>query len=157
MRGVLVGQVVRVDHLGVRRAQQGDQIVHRIAVGPILDGAAGVVQEHVRGVLADEGGLLLLADAHQAHLLVGVVGVQARARRASPVGDGDAGQPAVVALVALQDAIHGHDLDVVLVGGDGQVRGAGQCLLGGQPVGDEDLCACKLELHVTLSLESSYQ
>ncbi len=84
-------------------------------------------------------------------LFIVVILIQIIAGRAAPVGDDHAGEPQVFLLEAIQDGAGSHDLDVVLVGGDGQVGGAGEGLFDGQTVGDEDFGSGKVELHLKIS------
>ena len=89
----------------------------------------------------------LLLSAHALHFLVGVGGVEVVAGRAAAVGDDYAGEPAVRLPVALQDAVNGHDFDVILVRGDRQMGGAREGLRRGGPIGDEKLSRRQVEFH----------
>ena len=85
-----------------------------------------MVEERHARILAHEGGLLLFQAPDAAHLDVGVLGVQAVARAARAVGHHDAEEPLVRLTEAGQDAVQGHDFQVVLMSGNGHVRGARQ-------------------------------
>lgn len=84
----------------------------------VFDGCAGEAELVDEAVLADFGGLALFFEAGRLHLLVGVVGVFARAGAAASVGAGDAAEPGVFLLIAGADAVVGHEFEVVLVGSD---------------------------------------
>jgi hypothetical protein len=98
-----------------------------------------VVQEEHRGKLAHVGGLLLLEPSHVDHLRVGVLLVFEVARTAAAVRHRDAGEPLVLLLKALKDAVVGHDFEVVLMGADAEVRRPLDGALGRRPVGNEHL------------------
>ena len=78
------------------------------------------------GKLAHKGGLFLLQPADDLHLVVGVMCVEAVPRAARAVGHGDAGEIFVVLSEAFEDAVIGHDLNVVLMRRHREVRGAGE-------------------------------
>jgi hypothetical protein len=102
---------------------------------PSLTILARIVQHHLRGELAHAGSLALFLEAHDPHFLVAIFLVEAVARRAAPVGDDHACEPFVPSLEALQYRVRRHDLDIVLMGGKAQVRGARQCCLHGHSSG----------------------
>ena len=135
---VLVGQVVGVDELGVGCAQDRQMSSTGCRLPRVFDDLAGIIQQHLGGILADDGGFLLLFEAHHAHFFVGVIFIEVVPRRAAPIGHDHAGEPQIFLLEALQDRRGSHDLDIVLVGADRHVGGARQGLLDGQPIGDED-------------------
>ena len=55
---------------------------------------------------------------------VGEFRVGAAARAAGAVGAGDAAEPVVVAGEAVEDAVEGHELEIVLMGADAEVGDA---------------------------------
>ncbi len=130
--GVLVGGVVGIDNLGLRGGEEGLQVfAHTGAGSGGLDARAGVGELRDEAVLADDGGGALLLHADGFHLLVTEVGVRACAGAPGPVGAGHRAEPPVRALKARQDAVQGHELQVVLMGTDSQVGGAGKGLRSG--------------------------
>ena len=133
---VLVGRVVQVDVLGLRRPRR---IASRSSTTAVSFGfftsRAGEGELDLAGVLAHVGGLALLEHAHLLHLLVGVIAVDTGARAAGAVGHHHAGEPLVLAAEALGDAVVGHDLDIVLVRGDAEMRGAREGGVGRVPSG----------------------
>jgi hypothetical protein len=54
-------------------------------------------------------------------------------------------------LEALEDAINGHDFQVILMRADSHMRGSYQGLLSGESIGNKDLCCIEMEIHFPLS------
>ena len=113
----------------------------------VLDLGAGEAELDLAGVLADVGRFALLEEAHLLHLLVGVIAVDAGARAAGAVGHHHAGEPPVLSAEAFGDAVVGHDLDIVLVRGDAQMRGARERRFGRDAVGNEKVRGGFMKLH----------
>ncbi len=79
-------------------------------------------------VVAELGGVALFLAADVFHLFVGELGVGAGARRSTAIGDDHPAEGLVLRVVeAVTDRVVGEDLDVVLVGGDAEMRHPGQC------------------------------
>ena len=89
--------------------------------GP-LDVRARVGELQLYRVAAEPCGLALLLAPHGLHLLVGVGGVAAGPRGSRAVRHDDAAERLAGLVEAVADAGLRHDLDVVLVGRDAQVR-----------------------------------
>lgn len=115
------------------------EVVDDLAACRVLEGDGRVIEQDGGGVLPESRGLLLLVAADLAHHGVGVAAVRARARRARAIGDDDGGEPPVGPLEGLENPVGRHDLDVVLVRADGQVRRAGQGSVDGGAVGHVNL------------------
>ena len=135
--GVLVGGVVGVDDFGLSDLEDGEEFVGEGRVGRVFDDAAGVAELVLGGVLAGGGRGVLFLVADFLHLLVGEVGEGADTGAAGAVGAGDAAEPEVGVVIAGDDAVVGHELEVVVVGADAEVGDAGEggWLVGA--VGDE--------------------
>jgi hypothetical protein len=138
VRIVLVGEVVGVNHLWLGRRDDSLQVFHDGNVSRILDCAAGVIKEDVRGVIADESGFLLFLAPDSLHFLVRVISVETLARAAAAVSGRHSGETLVRPAEALEDAVIGHNLDVVLMGRHAEVRGSGECNINGRAVRDID-------------------
>ena len=61
-------------------------------------------------------------------------------RAAASVGDGHASEPAVGPIVAGEDAMEGHELEVILVGTDAEVGGAADGVWAGLAVRSHEAC-----------------
>ena len=70
---MLVGEVMQVDHLGLRRAQDCREILDDGHLARILDLGTREAQLDLRGVLADVRRLALLDQPHPLHFFVGVL------------------------------------------------------------------------------------
>lgn len=123
--GVFVGGVVSVDGLGSGLCEEGDELVSELALaGGAFEVRGGVGELELGGVLTEIGGLNLFAVAEFFDVGIGVVGEGAGARGAASVGAGDTGEPVTRFLVAGDDAVIGHELEVVLMSANAEVGGA---------------------------------
>ena len=147
MSGVFVRQIMGVDHLRSGCFQDGEEVLYRRRVGGILHGAARVIELNHGGILPDHRGLLLFTAAHGAHLIVGVVLVEARAGTPRPVGAGYPPEPLVVLPVTGLDSVKGHELKIILVGSDPQVGNPGKRDLDGLAGRDVNRGAGTGEIH----------
>lgn len=122
---VFVGEVVGVD--GVRLCGFDDlaEFGNEGGIGGVFDGGTGVVELPLGGVFADFSSLGLFFGSGGFHLVVGEVCEGAGAGAAAAVAAGDAAEPMVGGLVALGDAVEGHELEVIGVGADAEVGDAG--------------------------------
>ena len=139
MRVVLVGEVVRVHHPRLGRGEDRPQVGGVVAVARLLYFRAGKIKLRHEGILRDNRRLALLLGAHGLHLLVGVVGVLVGARTAGTVGDRHATEPLLRLLVAGEDAVQRHHLEVVLVRADAEVGRAAKRLVWLGVVGDKQV------------------
>jgi hypothetical protein len=139
VRIVLVRQVVQVDELRPGRAQDALQILDHRSLIWIFYLSAGEAELDLAGVLAHISRFALLRQAHLLHLFIGRIAVNAGSRAAGAIGRHHAREPFLFPAKTLGDAVVGHDLDVVLVRGDGEVRGACQGGFGRQAIGNEEV------------------
>ena len=122
MRVVFVGEVVRVNHLRPGRRKDRPQVSGVVAVARFFHGRTGIIELRHERVLGDDGCLTLLLGAHDLHLLVGVVGILVGSRTAGAVGHRHAAEPLLRLLVAGEDAVQRHHLEVILVRADTEMR-----------------------------------
>ena len=135
--GVFVGGIVSVDGVGRSLLEEGGELVAEVALtGGAFEVAGGMTELVLGGIVSEVGGLVLLAMAQVFHGGIAVIGEGAGAGRAAAVGAGDAGEPVTRFLVATDDAVIGHKLEVVLMGTNGEVSSAGECFGKGAAVGD---------------------
>jgi len=133
---MLVREVVQIDDLGSAGFEDMTKVVaHRLLVG-VAHGLAGMAELSHEGVSADHRGGLLFADAFGRDLVVGPVFEATGPRRAAAVGDGHPAEPLVIPVIAGEDAMEGHELEVVLVGADAEVGGPAEGFRDGRAVGD---------------------
>lgn len=134
---VFVGGVVEVEGLEFwGGGEDGLEVGGDVGVARVFGGGAGVGELDLGGVFSEVGGLSLFVAAGCRD--GGVVGAG---------GDDDAGEVFFGVLVALGDAVVGHDFDVVGVGGDAEVGGACEGVGGRQLVGDVDVGGGLGEVH----------
>ena len=136
---VLVGQVMRIDHLGTRGPDQVYEIFNRRPIGAVLDGAAGIVQQGLRRIFPDDRRFDLFLAPYDLHFLVAVPFVYPVSRRSAAVGHHNAGEPLLILLKTRQDPFDRHDLQVILVRADAHVGGPAQRRLRFHPIGDKHL------------------
>ena len=86
----------------------------------------GVTELVLNSVLTEVGCLNLFAVPQLFHGLIAVVGKGAGARGAAAIGASDSGEPLARFLVASDDAMIGHEFEVVLMRADAEVGGAGE-------------------------------
>ena len=98
---------------------------------------AGEPQLNLRRVLAHIRRFALFEQAHLLHLPVGVIAVDSGSGAAGAVGHHHPGKPLILQTKAFGDAVIRHDLDIVLVRRDAQVRGTRQRRLGRRAVWNE--------------------
>ena len=79
--------------------------------------------DHHAKLTRDRRRILLLAT-HAHHFGIGEVFIFARARTAGAVGAGDAAKPFVCSSKTFEDAVKGHELQVILMRADAEVRHA---------------------------------
>ena len=123
---VLVGQVVGVDVDRLAGVEDLDQLADQRVVPIASDRRAGMAELDDGAVAADVGRLALLAPPQRDHLVVGAGRVRPRPRAPGTVCAGHAGEPAGRIVLAGTDGGQRHELEVVLVGDDAEVGGAGQ-------------------------------
>ena len=124
-----------------QRLQRRLEVVGVVAVARLLDFRAGKIKLRHEGILRDNRRLALLLGAHGLHLLVGVVGVLVGARAAGAIGDRHAAEPFLRLLVAGEDAVQRHHLEVVLVCANAEVGRPAKRLTWLGVVGDEQVGA----------------
>ena len=115
--------------------------------GGVFHDAARVVELEHRAVAPDGGRGVLLAPAHGLHPLIGEGRIRAGACAAGAVRAGHAAEPLSVAVVAGEDAVEGHEFEIVLMRADAEMRDARQRGGGREAVGDEDFSGGVVELH----------
>jgi hypothetical protein len=89
--------------------------------------------------LSDRGRCFLLLETDLLHLFVRIIRIRPGASTAGAIGARDAAEPIVGFLKALEDSVQGHEFEIILVGSDTQMRGAGQGLIIGRLVRDEEV------------------
>jgi hypothetical protein len=131
VRVVGVGEVVGVEDFGGRGAKHRDEVLNECGFGDVLYRSARMVEKHERSVLAELGCPLLFGTPPRGEL----VGARRRydtVRDRTRWGRGptgtvcrdDAREPRRVALVAGEDPVDRHDLEIVGMGADAEVRRA---------------------------------
>jgi len=80
VRVVFVRKIMSVDGFRFGRAQNFENIFHRLLFGSIFNHLAWKVQHDLRRKLADESRLALFIEADETHLIVSVTFIQAVAR-----------------------------------------------------------------------------
>ena len=123
---VLVGGIVQIDHLRLAARKDLPQVGRHLGVVRPFHCGARMGQLDLDAVVAQPGGPPLLAAPDGLHLGIAHPRIASGARAAAAVGRDNAGKPAVVPSAAQGNAMKRHDLDVILVGADAQMRGAGQ-------------------------------
>ena len=73
-------------------------------------------------VFTDLGSLALFVDPHRFHLIVAKVGIFARTSTAATIGAGHATEPKAIVAIARVDPVEGHELEIVLMCADRQMR-----------------------------------
>jgi len=121
---VLVGQVVRVDDLRAGHAKDLGEIPEHGLGSGVFHGRARVIQQELRRVFADEGGLFLLHAAHRLHLCVAVRLVFEVTGAARAIADDDTVNQRSLCRKALQDTVRRHELQIVVVSTNAEVRRA---------------------------------
>ena len=121
---MLIGQVVKVHDLWAAGLEDTAKLVADGGLLCIADGSAVKAKLGNKGILPDDGRGLLFANTFGCDLLVTPLLKLSGAGTTPPIGDGHASEPAVVLVVAGEDAMKGHELQVVLMGADAKVGGA---------------------------------
>ena len=137
VRVVFVREVVRVNDFRMRCGENRFEVIAKLRAVGALGGSARIVELDHDPVASDSGGLALLLAASFHHLRVAELRVGAGASAARAVGARDAAKPFDIAVVAGRDAVEGHELEVVLVRADAQVRDARERGFKRLAVGDE--------------------
>lgn len=119
---VLVGGIVRVDDTRATCTQNAAQLRNEeFGARARRLGLRGRGAELPHATVAtDSCGTILLIDAHSSHCGIGVVSKRAAARRAAAVGANDARKATLRLSVALENAVHCHEFNVVLMRTDRQ-------------------------------------
>jgi hypothetical protein len=144
---VLIGGVVQVHHPWATAAEHGTEVGRDTGVAGRLHVGARVRELELERVPAVPGGLALLVAAHRLHLDVREPGKPAAARRARAIGHHHPAKGEARGRAALVDAGLRHDLEIVLVRTDGEMRHAGQRRRRGGAVGDENIGVGTGEFH----------
>ena len=135
---MLIRQIVQVDHFGPGGFQDVKELAADGGLAGVADRGARVAQLGHEGVLSDHGGGVLFADAFGGDLVVGPVLELAGAAAAASVGDGHPAEPPVGAVIAGEDSMEGHELEVILMGADAEMRRPAKGIRGGQSVREHE-------------------
>ena len=122
VRVVFVGRIVRVDHSRPGSAQLLDQSIAQRRALRILDRRAREIQLHHRAKLADPRRKLLLLTPDILHLRIGEALIRSGARTARTIRASHAAKPLALVLITRKDAVKGHELEVVLMRADAEMR-----------------------------------
>ena len=129
---------MEVDDFRAGGFEDAEEIVPDGRLTGVADGGAGVAQLGHEGVLANHGGRVLLPDTLGGDLVIGPILELAGPGAAAAVGDGHTAEPAVGAVIAGEDAMEGHELEVVLVRPDTEVGGPADGFRSGQTIRDHE-------------------
>ena len=121
---VFIRRIVGVNDLGAGSFEDGFEIIFQGGIGRAFHRAAGVAELEHRRISADQGGGVLFLRAYFHHGLIGDTGIRAGAGTACAVGAGDAAEPFVPPGEAFEDAVEGHEFEIVLMGSDPEMGNA---------------------------------
>ena len=138
MRVMLVGEVMEIDDLRSAGFEEAEEVIADDRLAGVTYRFARMAELSHEAVLADHCGGVLLADTFRGDLVVGPILELAGAGASAPVGDGHSAEPAILLVVAGEDAMEGHELQVVLVGADAEVGRPTEGFRGGEPVRDHE-------------------
>ena len=144
---VFVGGIVGVNHARAGGAQHFEQVVAQRGAVRVLNRGARVVELDHRSELANGRSEVLFLAANCLHLVIGKLRVGTGARTAGAIGAGHPGEPLAVILITGENAVEGHELEVVLVGADAEMGDARQSRGFGKTVGDEKFSGGLVQFH----------
>jgi len=147
VRVVFIGGIMRVHDARPGCAQDRDQVIPQCSAARVFYGSAGVVEMDHGAVMADLRGAVLFIGADRAHFSIGAFFVGAGACAACAIRTGDAAKPFRDAVVAGDDAVEGHELEIILMRADAEMGDARERIGLRSAVRDEDLCIRVAEYH----------
>ena len=147
MGGMFVGGIMGVDDFGGGGDEDLGEVLLEAEIGGIAGDGAGVAELEHGGVVAEPSGGPLFVAAFGDHLGIGEGGIRTGAGASGAVGAGDATEPLGGAIEAGDDAVKGHEFEIVLMGADSEMGDSGEG--GGERlvVGDINFCRGMLKEH----------
>ncbi len=118
---VFVCQVVAIQYFRMSLPDQVFKIVLKCLIASLFDLGAWVAQKYLGRIFPDAGSFFLLFHTDFCHLVVTHIGEFTSAGRAVPIGYNAAGEMNIFLFISAQDAINGHNFDIVLVGGNAKM------------------------------------
>ena len=147
MGGMFVGGIMGVDDVGGGGDEDLGEVFLEAEIGGIAGDGAGVAELEHGGVVAEASGGTLFGAAFGDHFGIGEGSIGTGAGAAGAVGAGDATEPLGGAIEAGDDAVKGHEFEIVLMGADSEMGDSGEG--GGERlvVGDINFCRGMLKEH----------
>lgn len=119
---VLIGQVLGVDDFRPSDIKDRGETISQRCILRILDDFARKAELPHRRVVPKMRGFVLFFSADRLHIVVQKVRVFSFARAPTTVRAGDAAEPILVAMVTCKDSVERHELEIILVRADPEMR-----------------------------------
>ena len=147
MGGMFVGGIMGVDDVGGGGDEDLGEVFLEAEIGGVAGDGAGVAELEHGGVVAEASGGTLFGAAFGDHFGIGEGSIGTGAGAAGAVGAGDATEPLGGAIEAGDDAVKGHEFEIVLMGADSEMGNSGESRWERLVVGDINLCSGMLKEH----------
>jgi hypothetical protein len=98
-------------------------------------------------ILPDRRCVPLLPTTHLPHLGIAVSGEFATPGTSSAIAASDPAEPSLIVMMALQDPVKGHELQIILMGPDPEMRDARESLLNRLPIRNENIGRGLMKMH----------
>ena len=148
---MFIGGIVSIDHTRLGRTQHGDQIVAQCSLLSALHGGTRVVKLDHGSVLANLRSKVLLLSSDGPYLLIAISGIGSDSCAASAICACHAAEPFRILLIASEDAMEGHEFEVVLMRSNAKMGNSGKCFGSNFSVRNEKLGGGLVKCHVGIS------
>ena len=147
VRVVFVRGIVRIDHAGLRRREDGFQIVFQSHIRRVFHDLAWIIELHHRRITPHDRGLPLLVAPHVHHLRVREFSVSPGARTAGAIRASHPAKPFRRAVKTRGNPVKRHEFQIILMRADAKMRDPRKRFGKGFAVGDEDVGGGIVEVH----------